>query len=281
MFPYIQINDDYSIALYAPVFLIGFLIAVLIARRLGPAYGVQKDDAVYASFYGVIGLLIGAKFFYLLSKLPSIITHFSTFLELIKLSPLDALNYALGGLVFYGGLIGGVFGAYCYCKQFKVDFIPFLNVFAPLIPLMHGFGRIGCFLAGCCYGIEYHGFLSVQFPYNEIVPELSEVPRFPVQLVEASLNFLVFLILLYLLKKKDMKQGQLMGIYLLYYTVARYLLEFLRGDRIRGGVGIFSTSQLISILLLPVGIILVRGKWMSNWKNSNRKNSHKKKTVNT
>lgn len=264
MFPSIYINDVFSIPLYTPVFLVGFFIAVLIARRLGPSYGILKEDVVYASLYGAIGLLIGAKLFFFLTKLPTIITHFSVYIELMKLSPLDALGYAFGGLVFYGGLFGSILGTYCYCRQFKVDFMPYLNVFAPLLPFIHGFGRIGCFLAGCCYGIEYHGFCKIQFPYNELVSELSEVPRFPVQLLEASLNFLVCLILLYLLKKKNMKQGQLMGIYLLYYAVARYLLEFLRGDQIRGTVGIFSTSQFISILLLPIAVLLIRGKWRSH-----------------
>lgn len=261
MLPYINLLDVIFIPLYTPMFLIGFFVSVLIARRLGPSHNVAKEDVVFASVYGAIGLLVGAKLLYFLTRLPTIIARFGTFVQIVRQSPLDALSYAFGGLVFYGGLLGGILGVYCYCRLYKVSFAPFLNLTAPVIPLMHGFGRIGCFLVGCCYGVEYHGFGSVQFPYNEVVPELSEVPRFPVQLLEAALNFVVFLVLLYLLKHRKMRQGQLMGIYLLYYTVARYLLEFLRGDRIRGSVGIFSTSQWISMLLLPAGIILASGKW--------------------
>ena len=261
MFPYISLGDILFVPLYTPMFLIGLFIAVLIARKLAPSNGVEKADVVYASVYAAIGLLVGAKFLYFITKLPAIIKHFDTFVELVKQSPLDALSFAFGGLVFYGGLLGGILGVFIYCRLYKVGFVSILNIAAPMIPLMHGFGRIGCFLGGCCYGIEYHGFGSVQFPYNEMVPELSEVPRFPVQLLEASLNFVVFWVLLYFLQHRKMRQGQLMGIYLLYYTVARYLLEFLRGDRIRGSVGIFSTSQLISLLLLPAGILLASGKW--------------------
>ena len=264
MFPYISLGDIFFVPLYTPTFLIGLFIAVLIARRLAPSNGIEKADVVYASVYAAIGLLVGAKFLYFITKLPAIIKHFDTFVELVKQSPLDALSFAFGGLVFYGGLLGGILGVFIYCRLYKVDFISILNVAAPMIPLMHGFGRIGCFLGGCCYGIEYHGFGNVQFPYNELIPELNAVPRFPVQLLEAALNFLMCLVLLYLLKYKKVRKGQLMGIYLLYYTVVRYLLEYLRGDKIRGSVGIFSTSQIISILLLPIGIILVRGKWLQH-----------------
>ena len=116
--------------------------------------------------------------------------------------------------------------------------------------------------AGCCYGIEYHGPFSIQFPYNEMIPELSEVSRFPVQLLEAGMNFIVSAVLFILMKKKKTKTGQLLGIYLIYYTIARFCLEFLRGDLIRGQIFGISTSQIISFILLPAGIILVRGKWI-------------------
>lgn len=260
MFPYIRFTDTITLPLYGPVFMIGFFIALLIARKVGPDYGVAKEDILFGTVYGGIGLLIGAKLLYFITKLPSIIRHFDVYCELFKASPLNALAYAFGGLVFYGGLIGAFLGVLRYCCHFKVSFIGFLDVYAPLIPLVHGFGLIGCFLAGCCYGKEYHGFLSVQFPYNELVPELCEVPRIPVQLIEAGLNFIVFIILFVLLRKRKLLKGRLMGVYLLYYTVARFFLEMLRGDILRGGIGNFSTSQLISLLVLPFGIWLLFGK---------------------
>lgn len=271
MFPYIRITDTLNLPLYGPVFIAAFFAALFIARKIAPDYGVSREDLTYGTIYGGIGLLIGAKLLYFLTKLPNIIMHFDVYLELMKTSPLNAVSYAFGGLVFYGGLIGAFLGVYRYCYHFKVPFAGYLDLYAPFIPLVHGFGRIGCFLAGCCYGKEYHGFGSVQFPYNELVPELSEVPRVPVQLIEAGLNFMMFGILFFLLRRKKMKTGQLMGIYILYYTIARYFLEMLRGDIIRGGIGIFSTSQLISLLLIPVGIILVRGRWLPKvlQKNSN------------
>ena len=97
-----------------------------------------------------------------------------------------------------------------------------------------------------------------------MIPELSEVSRFPVQLLEAGMNFIISAVLFILMKKKKTKTGQLLGI---YYTIARFGLEFLRGDLIRGQIFGVSTSQIISFILLPVGIILVRGKWIEKKQN--------------
>lgn len=262
MFPYIMLFDKFQIPLYGPVFFLGFLIAYLIGLILVPKYGISREDFTFGTIYSGIGLLVGAKVLYFLTKLPLIISSFDTYLKLLKLDWVAALNFAFGGLVFYGGLIGAVLGMARYCYHFKIPFVPYMDIYAPLIPLIHGFGRIGCFLAGCCYGIEYHGFGSIQFPYNELVPELSAVPRVPVQLIEAGMNFGLSAVLFLLMKSKKMKPGQMLGIYVIYYTVVRYLLEMLRGDTARGEWGFISTSQIISILLFPIGVLLVSGKWI-------------------
>lgn len=262
MLPSISLFGLFELPTYGMIFFAAFVIAVIIALRMAPAYGVLDSDLLYASIYAAIGLAAGAKLMYFISKLPQIIRHFPTFVQLIKVSPVDALAYAFGGLVFYGGLLGAAAGVYVYCRQYKILLYPFMDITAPLIPFVHGFGRIGCFMAGCCYGIEYHGPFSIQFPYNEMIPELSEVSRFPVQLLEAGMNFIISAVLFILMKKKKTKTGQLLGIYLIYYTIARFCLEFLRGDLIRGQIFGISTSQIISFILLPAGIILVRGKWI-------------------
>lgn len=222
--------------------------------------------AVGCSIYAAIGILIGSKLLYCLTRLPSLIQKWDAvaagFDKNFMQTLLFLMNYLFGGLVFYGGLIGAFLGIFCYCKQYHLSYVPYMDVFAPLIPFVHGIGRIGCFCSGCCYGIEYHGPFAIQFPYNEAVPQLSQVPRFPVQLLEALMNFLLCGILFCLMKKKNLRNGRLMGIYLIYYSIARFLLEMLRGDKIRGSISVFSTSQLISLILLPVGIVLVRGKWV-------------------
>lgn len=260
MFPFIEITEQFKIPLYATIFMLGFFLAVILARKLAPSFCATKEDVTYAAAYAAIGILIGSKVVYFITKLPNIVVKYDTFFKIIKESPLYAMQYAFGGFVFYGGLIGAIAAVWIYCKQYKVPFAPLVDIYAPLIPFVHAFGRIACFCSGCCYGKEYHGPFAVQFPYNEQIPELSEVPRIPVQLIETCTNFIVFGVIFYLAKKKKLKSGQMMGIYLVYYSIARFFLEMLRGDELRGSISIFSTSQLISVLLLPIGIYLLSGK---------------------
>ncbi|MCR5431387.1 MAG: prolipoprotein diacylglyceryl transferase [Lachnospiraceae bacterium] len=267
MLPYIDLGFV-KLSLYGPIFLVGAVIAIIIVRLLAKKAGVERSDALFAVIYGMIGLVIGAKLLYFFTKLPSIIAKFDIYIDLFKMDYVKALDFAFGGMVFYGGLIGFALGVIRYCKHFKVPVWGLVDLYTPFLPFVHGFGRIGCFFAGCCYGIEYNGPLSVHFPYNEVVPQLSEVSRFPVQLVEAGLNFICFAVLITLMRKelnraegdRKLKQGQLCGIYLVYYIVVRTLLEFLRGDALRGKIGFLSTSQIISVLLIIPAVLLLRAK---------------------
>ena len=264
MLPFIDLGI-LQLPLYSLLFMIGFAIALLLARKIGGSYGINKDDIIFAAIYGAIGLLIGAKVVFFITKVPKVIANFEEFKKFIKIDTMGALNYLFGGMVFYGGLIGFCLGVLRYCVHFKVKLFDLADLYTPFLPFAHAFGRIGCFCAGCCYGIEYHGPLAIQFPYNELTPELSEVPRFPVQLLEALLNFICSGILLYIMNKnakkevkdRKLKQGQLLGIYFAYYLVARTFLEMLRGDAVRGKVGFLSTSQIISILLIPAAVLLI------------------------
>ena len=261
MYPTIDLGFI-KIPLYLTLFLIGFALMVVWARKIAVRYNYPKTDILYVSLYGGIGLLIGAKVVFFISQLPVIIPNIDIYIEYWKTNPMGAFNYSFGGLVFYGGLIGAVIGAYIYSRQHRMPFSPLLDIFAPLIPFVHGVGRIGCFMSGCCYGKEYHGFGSVQFPENELISALDDFPKVPVQLMEAGLNFIIAVVLYMLMRRGKMKTGQLMGIYIVYYTVIRFLMEMLRGDEVRGSIGGVSTSQIISIILLPIGIVLLHGKWL-------------------
>lgn len=230
------------------LFLIGYTVSVFLMMRGSKRYGINKNDILYASLYAAIGIGVGAKAAYFLSKIPRIIMNPDAFIELFRLDYKVALTYLFGGLTFYGGLLGAILGVFIYCRQYRIDRMQILNYAAIYFPFIHMFGRIGCFLAGCCYGKEYHGPLAVHFPYNPNTPELSEVSRIPVQLMEAGINLLIFLILLLLssrLIKKQVKKN--LQIYLLLYSFARFFLEYLRGDLDRGQYRLFSTSQWISL----------------------------------
>ena len=251
MYPSLYIGD-FELPLYGLLAVAGMIMAVCSAVYLSPKCGLPRQDIVFSSVYVMIGVIVGAKILYFITVLPNIIKHSYLIFE----NPWAVLIYGFSGFVFYGGLIGGAIGMIIYCKQFHVALGPVMNVAAPSIPLMHAFGRIGCFLGGCCYGIEYHGPFAVNFPANESAENINAFPRFPVQLVEALVEFLIFILLFFLVKKNKLKEGQGIGLYLTIYPIARFIFEFLRGDENRGFLWIFSTSQWISLLLLPLGIYL-------------------------
>ena len=134
----------------------------------------------------------------------------------------------------------------------------------PSVALAQGFGRIGCFLAGCCYGKETESAIGIVFHDSAYAP--NDVSLLPTQLISSGLNFLHFFLLIWLTKKKK-GDGQIAGLYLVLYSVGRFILEFFRGDLIRGSVGELSTSQFIAIFVCLAGILLIvarNGKFEEN-----------------
>lgn len=158
----------------------------------------------------------------------------------------------VSGFVFYGGLILGIPAYFLAAKLAKCKSFEYLDIFSFIIPMVHGFGRIGCFCAGCCYGIPYEGIFAVQYKHP-----LSTVPVnvgiFPVQLIEAILLITLALILMFLVLKN---KHNLIYIYIFSYSLIRFILEFFRYDSERGSVGILSVSQFISLILFLVTFIM-------------------------
>lgn len=153
------------------------------------------------------------------------------------------------GFVVYGGIIGGVVGGLIYLKWKKLDALAYFDLIAPELALAQGFGRLGCFLAGCCYGLEMDTPISIVFTHSDFAP--NNVPLIPTQLISSGLDFLNFALLIYL-GTKIKKKGALGCVYLLTYSIGRFFLEYLRGDLIRGSVGMFSTSQFISLGMFAI-----------------------------
>lgn len=255
MLPFVEIFG-FSLPMYGLLAILGLFIAVFVATRLANIAGVPASDIVFASFYCAIGILIGAKLMYFITMLPKFITNFDVFLE----NPFGVIMYVFSGFVFYGGLIGGALGVVLYCKQFKMPLKPFMQVAAPAIPLMHGIARIGCLCAGCCYGMEYDGPFAITYPENSFTQGMAGVPRFPTQLIETIVNIILFVVLYIMVKRGKSKDGQAIGVYIIVYCLMRFCLEFVRGDEVRGILFGLSTSQWISVVLLPFGIYIITKK---------------------
>ena len=122
----------------------------------------------------------------------------------------------------------------------------------PSIALAQGFGRVGCLLAGCCYGRETDSAFHIVFRHSSYAP--NNVQLIPTQIIMSVLNFAHFFLLIFLAKRVKAR-GQVAACYLMCYSVGRFFMEYLRNDP-RGNVSLFSTSQFISLFILAAGVAL-------------------------
>lgn len=248
MLPYISILGK-TYATYGVLAFAGIAIALCVGIfYFSKFYDIKKEDLFYASLFALIGIGIGAKLLYIITIIPSVIRNFNAidFKTLISM-------LMQGGFVFYGGLIGGILGLLVYSKVFKISFKKLCLILIPVVPLFHSIGRIGCLCAGCCYGMEYHGFGSITFYNTDFAP--TGIPLFPMQIVESICNLLIFIVIL-LTYKKFKGTLKTISLYAILYSIVRFILEFYRGDIARGILLGLSTSQWISIALFIVGVIL-------------------------
>lgn len=151
------------------------------------------------------------------------------------------------GIVYYGGLLGGGFAFSRGAKSLPNNRHT-LDILAVCIPLFHVFGRIGCFYAGCCFGVEHEGRVAVYYT-TRVLNEVVTANRVPVQLLEAMFNLVLFFYLFSLLRKEDWKSKNLWRTYLFTYSVGRFILEFFRGDLERGVIYGVSFSQVVSVCI--------------------------------
>ena len=164
------------------------------------------------------------------------------------------LDTLTDGFVVYGGIIGGILAGWIYCRAKKINFWAYFDLVMPSVALAQGFGRIGCLLAGCCYGKETDSILAITFHESEFAP--NNVPLIPTEIYSSLLDFVHFGVLLFIAGRKK-KDGQVAACYLLFYSIGRFILEFFRGDLARGSVGALSTSQFISLFTFVAGIVLL------------------------
>ena len=254
-----------TIGSYAVCSFVGLFVAVLVATRLSKSLKIDFEDIILMVLCICAGILIGGSLLYAITNIDKLICYIKLIVEKIKIDDFkfeyvkQLIAECFGGMVFYGGFIGASTIVYIYIKKSKTNYKKELSdIFAVCVPLFHTFGRIGCFLGGCCYGVESKvGFIA----NNSILPEMSGVRRFPVALLESLFNFLLFCFLCYLFKNKK-KCGRLLFVYMLIYPVGRFVFEFFRGDEIRGIFLYLSTSQWISIILFVVGVVGIRKRGM-------------------
>lgn len=251
MFPYLNLFGR-EISMYMLCALVGTLVVLFATYKIAEHKGLDEIQMLFMMLFSGIGVFVFGHLLYAVTvpdRVYEVFTHLdkiNSFNDFVNM-----FNYILGGSVFYGGLLGAILTIFIYTKIKKLSFADYSDVGAMAIPLFHFFGRIGCFLSGCCYGVEWeHGITYT----HSIVESANGVPRFPVQLVEAGLNLLLFFLLFYLYKKGK-ADHKVLAIYMLIYPAYRFILEFFRGDSYRGFLFGLSTSQLISVILFAVSAV--------------------------
>lgn len=231
-----------SISTYAIMIIAGFaagLICAVLRRRVN---GIRTDDLVACLFIAAAGALLGGKLFYMAQG-------FTGFLQLAKDTGYTFFEYFRdAGLVYYGGFIGGILFLVLAAKLIKTSVWAMLDTILPSIPLMHAIGRAGCFSAGCCYGIPCD--FGVFFDASPFAPH--GVRLLPVQLIESACLLVLFFFMLHYGKQKR-PPGKILAVYLVGYSIIRFVLEFFRYDAFRGIYGIFSISQWVSLALIALG----------------------------
>jgi phosphatidylglycerol:prolipoprotein diacylglycerol transferase len=264
---------------------LGLLVGIVVILRAGQRAGLDRRRLVDAVLWILLTAMVGAKVTLLIINIEAYIADpwaWVDFLGRPRRIP-RALILWKGGLVYYGGILGGALAAVIYCRLRHVAFGALVDVIAPGLALGHAWGRLGCFLSGCCHGKAGGGSLGVSFGFGTrayeahaaagllLPPSERTYPLHPVQLYEAAFELLLAAFLFWLLRRRQFR-GQVLLAYLSFYGVARFFFEIYRGDWGRGFLGdphpivainrligvdggsptLLSVSQLASVVILVV-----------------------------
>lgn len=230
---------------YGLMIAIGIIAAFYVAEKRAAKLNMDAGYLEKITLYALVFGFLFSKILYAITRFDEIVADPSILWSLSE------------GWVVYGGIIGGLVGGWICCRIHHQNFLAWFDLMIPEVALAQGFGRVGCFFAGCCYGIPVEW--GIVFPANSLAP--AGIPLLPTQLISSVLDFILFFILLYVAKKKTFN-GQVGAWYLILYSVGRFILEYFRGDLVRGSIGTLSTSQFISIFTIIAGIamLVVLGK---------------------
>jgi len=244
MFPRILSIGPVSVYSYGVMVFLAIIAGFAVLRiTVGSAIPRKKIEDVV--FFVILWGLIGARVFYF------VFWDRQGFLH----NPLVFFYVWQGGLAVYGGALGSCLALFFYSKKLRIPFLKLLDFFSPAFALGQAIGRIGCFLAGCCYGKPTDFFPGVKF-MNPLTLAPPGVRIHPAQIYESALDFILFI---FLFRMKKAKAGGVFVYYVLGYSGIRFLLEFLRGDTIEGVLG-FTAMQSIAIIFIVFALVLKYAK---------------------
>jgi len=250
MHPQLIRIGDFFLPTYGALVALGFVLALWVASKLAHRGGIDPDKVVGLGVYCALAGIIGAKLLMFVFDLDYYWNH---------PGEMFSLNTLQSGGVFQGGLVLALITAYVYMRNKGLPVLATADAFAPGVALGHAIGRMGCFSAGCCWGIECHRPWAITFT-NPMAGEMFgtplNIPLHPTQLYEAAGEFIIFA-WLYRFYFRERRQGTVIGLYLMLYSLLRFIVEFLRAhDHPNPFGGPFSTTQWLSIGLAALGLWL-------------------------
>lgn len=246
-----------EISYYGLIIAVGIGLGIFIAIKNAEKRGLKGDDIITLALYAIPLAVLGARIYYCLFFEDSF-----SFVEFFKIWE--------GGMAIYGAVIGGAVGAVLFCLIHKKNFLAVADVACISLILGQGLGRIGCYFAGCCYGVEVTNPAFMWFPF---AVEMSGVWHYSTFFYESFFNLIIFGVLLFLFRKKVNTTGVIFSLYILCYGVVRCIIETFRGDSLYI-FNVIKVSQLLSAILIIVGIIMLviiytkKKKGVSNEENS-------------
>jgi phosphatidylglycerol:prolipoprotein diacylglycerol transferase len=249
MHPVLLQVGSLKIYAYGVFVALGFLAALWVSGRQIARQGMDREKFYDMGFWVVLSAIAGARLFHVLVYWREYAAH-----------PSEILKLWNGGLVFYGGFLAAVAACLVFLRRNRIPFLPVADASAIGIPLGLAFGRIGCTMAGCCFGRPTDLPWAVAFTNPASLAPL-HVPLHPTQIYESLSGFAIFGVL-YITRDRFRTPGTRFWTMLILYGVARFLLEFLRDDP-RGFLGSFSESQIVSVALFAyavVSLLAVRAK---------------------
>ncbi len=217
-----------------------FFVSTILCLKESKVSGIKEELILNLSVLIMISGIIGARLIYILLNLKEYI-----------LSPIEIMKIYRGGLTLYGGIAAGILSSLIYLRRKRHPVLKVLDLVSPYVALGQVWGRIGCFLNGCCYGRESLRF-GLYFPVHSRT-------LLPTQIYSSLGNLLIFLILKSIYRRKRF-DGQVALSYFVLYSLKRFLIEFLRADT-QALIFRLSLSQLLSFVILIISVIIYFRRW--------------------
>jgi phosphatidylglycerol---prolipoprotein diacylglyceryl transferase len=242
MYPILLKIGSVVIHTYGALVALGFLAGIILAVKRAKKENISEDIVLDLSLYLLIAAILGARLF-------EVLVNFNEYQHNLW----RIFKIWEGGLTYYGGLITAVIVGIIFLKKRKLPIWKIGDLVAPSIALGQAIGRLGCFFAGCCYGKTSNLPWAVIFRDQDCLAPTG-IPLHPTQLYSSAGDFIIFLILMGLSKRKKF-DGQIFWLYIIFYSIFRFVVEFFRDDP-RGPLmfNILTVSQLLGVILFIIGI---------------------------